>query len=55
VDGDQENCPAEFAGCFRPEAAIVLRHYLAELVRYSRDAWILCGPVPETLKPEVKP
>lgn len=48
VDGGSAGCPAEFAGCMRPMAALALRRALAELLDYSRDAWIKCGDAAES-------
>jgi len=43
--GTDDGCPAEFESCLGPDDARALLYDMHVLLRYSREAWLRCGPL----------
>jgi hypothetical protein len=43
VAGRDEGCPEPFSDCLLPKDSAALSENYEALIRYSRDAWTLCG------------
>lgn len=48
--GPAEGCPDQWVGCLDGPAAISLEANLAAARRWATEAWLRCGPTPETPK-----
>jgi len=52
--GPEAGCPASFVGCLGVDDALKLEHNEREALRWEREAWQRCGPLPDAGAPDAR-